>query len=282
MFGRPFFFVTGVILACHLSCAQEHGNAQDRVFREIRRFDAPEARQGIAVDAEHFFVITNTVLAKYDKTTGKLVKRWEASDEEPLVHLNAGVVIDGKLYCAHSTYPAFPRTSSVEIWDPETLEHIDNHSFGITNGSLTWIDQHAGAWWAVFSHYSKKVGIDGRTKGTAWTRLVKFDMDWHQQQSWAFPEEVLARLEPRSNSGGAWGDDGRLYCTGHDATEMYALELPKAGSILRLTETIPITITGQAFAWDPFDSDIVYGLDKQKRQVVVSRLVPFTPVQLSP
>lgn len=261
-----------MIIAGFLSLLAEAASGQDRVFMEIRRFDAPEARQGVAVDADHFYVITNQSVAKYDKSTGRLVARWETSDEEPLVHLNAGLVLDGKLYCAHSTYPAFPPTSSVEIWDTETLEHVDTHSFGITDGSLTWIDRYDGAWWAVFAHYTKKIGEDGKTKGTNWTRLDKLDSNWQRRESWMFPEEVVKKFEPSSNSGGAWGPDGRLYCTGHDAPELYTFTLPKAGSVLRMHEAIPATIEGQAFVWDPTDRNVIYGIDKQNRQVVVSRL----------
>src|SRR5690606_36702816 len=112
------------------------------VCQEQRRFNVPEARQGVAVDAEHFYAIDNRVIAKYTKSTGALVQRWEASETVPLVHLNAGVVVGRKLYCAHSNYPHYPDTSSVEIWDTGTLEHIGSKSFGITDGSLTWIDYH--------------------------------------------------------------------------------------------------------------------------------------------
>ena len=45
-------------------------------FREVQAFPAPEAHQGVAVDATHFYPITNRAVAKYDKQTGKLVKRW--------------------------------------------------------------------------------------------------------------------------------------------------------------------------------------------------------------
>ena len=257
------------VLACALCMMATIGVAQDRVFREIRRFDVPEARQGVAVDAEHFYAITNRAVAKYTKATGTLVKRWEASDATPLVHLNAGLVIDGKLYCAHSNYPDYPDTSSVEIWDADSLEHVGTHSFGITDGSLTWIDSHDGAWWAVFAHYSKHVGKKGRTQGTPWTRLVKLDQDWRLEQSWLFPEELIRRFEPSSNSGGMWGPDGLLYCTGHDEAELYRLTLPSSGSVLRLRDVIPVSFPGQAFAWDRSEQGIIYGVDKSSRRVVV-------------
>ena len=62
----------------------------------------------------------------------------------PIIHLDSGVIVDGKLYCAHSNYPGIPMTSSIEVWDPSTLEHIESHSFGIFRGSCTWVDQLQG------------------------------------------------------------------------------------------------------------------------------------------
>src|SRR4051812_31682762 len=82
---------------------------------EQRRFPAPEANQGVAVDARHFYAITNHALGKYDKTTGERLLSWDGGKNGPLKHLNAGVVLDGKLFCAHSNFPEMPEQSSVEI-----------------------------------------------------------------------------------------------------------------------------------------------------------------------
>jgi hypothetical protein len=40
-------------------------------------------------------------------------------------------VIDGKIYAAHSNYRFFPMTSSIEVWDARTMEHVGSHSIGI-------------------------------------------------------------------------------------------------------------------------------------------------------
>lgn len=54
-----------------------------------------------------------------------------------------------------------------------------------------------------------------------------------------------------SNSGGSFGPDGWLYITGHDATEVYVMKLPSAGSILTWVATIWLPdIAGQGIAWD--------------------------------
>ncbi len=67
-------------------------------------------------------------------------------------------------------------TSSIEIWDAKTLEHIDSHSFGINWGSCTWADYYDGYWWASFAQYDKWESETG--KGTHWTTMVKFDEKW--------------------------------------------------------------------------------------------------------
>src|SRR5262245_37925689 len=91
-----------VVVARSVAVAED---ASGPVFKEVRRYDAPEAVQAVAVDADHFYAIGDDVVAKYTKSTGELVKRWKSSPELPLSHLDSGVVIDGKLYCANSNYP---------------------------------------------------------------------------------------------------------------------------------------------------------------------------------
>ncbi|MCD4665343.1 MAG: hypothetical protein K8R68_08725, partial [Bacteroidales bacterium] len=102
----------------------------ERKFEELKRFKAKEARQGIAVDKKFIYVIGTREIGKYDKQTGELATRWKSKENGPIIHLDSGVIVNGKLYCAHSNYPGIPMTSSVEIWDAEKLQHIGSHSFG--------------------------------------------------------------------------------------------------------------------------------------------------------
>ncbi|TWT98106.1 hypothetical protein Pla108_22630 [Botrimarina colliarenosi] len=254
----------------------------------LRRFDAPEAVQGVAVDGHAgegaaFYAIANGAIGKYDKRTGKRLGGWRANDDLPLRHLNAGVVRDGRLYCAHSNFPQWPETSSVEVFDTATLRHIDSHSFGIDEGSLTWIDWRddasepdGGAWWAGFAHYSQHVNDNPRALPTPYTSLVKLDSRWRRLAGWVFPPEVLNRFAPHSSSGGGWGPGGLLSATGHDRPELYLLALPRCGSTLRLVETVALPIQGQAIAWDRSDEGVVYGIDRSKRQVIACRVTTPT------
>ena len=265
----------GALVLLVPTCAEEgageaSGPASSRRFEEIARFASPAARQAVAVDADHLYVISNHAIEKRHKRSGALVAAWEGPENAPIVYLNSGIVLDGKLYCAHSNYPGVPMLSSIEVFDSATLTHIASHSFGVSPGSATWIDRRDGHWWVAFAHYAGRGGEPG--KGPGWTSLRKFGAAWRQVGGYAFPPEVIERFAPRSNSGGAWGADGRLYVTGHDAAEIYALRLPEAGPLLELDEILPAPIAGQGIAWDPNEPGVLYGILKQRREVVGMRL----------
>lgn len=236
----------------------------------LSSFVAPEAKQGVAVDDEYVYVISNHAIAKYGKSSGRRIARWECPEGEPLVHLNAGIVLDGKLYCAHSNYPGVPMTSSIEIWDPNTLEHLGSHSFGIMAGSCTWIDRKDGFWYVCFAHYSNRAAEPSRDP--SWTTLVKFDADWNRVEGWVFPLELVSLFGKYSSSGGAFGPDGRLYVTGHDNTALYVLDFPEAGPVLRWVDTVEIEAEGQAICWDPSEPWVLYSILKKDRLVLKSRI----------
>ena len=264
--------VKRTILICFLILLfSPSSRAGDRQFKEIKKFNMIEARQGVAVDENYIYVIGSRKIGKYDKDTGNPVAKWQEAENGPIIHLDSGVIIDGKLCCAHSNYSDVPMTSSIEIWDAETLEHIDSFSFGIRWGSCTWVDRYDGYWWAAFAHYEKWKHVTG--KGSEWTTVIKFDDQWNDVEAWVFPENVVERFRPMSNSGGSWGPDSLLYCTGHDWPELYAFRIPSRGSVLELVETVPINIFGQGIAWDRSDKNIIYGIRKKDKQVIVSELI---------
>ena len=242
-------------------------------FQELRRFKAPEARQGVAADADFLYVISNHDLGKYSKAGGVRLAAWSCPAGDPLTHVNAGLVHQGRLYGAHSNYPGVPHVSSVEIWEPATLRHLGSINFGRTDGSLTWIDRRAGRWLACFVHYVGRGGEPG--KDQRWTRLAEFDDDWRPTgRGWVFPDSLIAHLGARgfSMSGGALGPDGLLFVTGHDEKELCVLEFPTVGSTLRWVATIPMTAEGQAFAWDPLEPGVIHLILKGTRAVITGRV----------
>lgn len=260
---RPLLiFILLTALACPVGRAQS----------TYKEYGVEEAKQAVAVDSRYFYVINNSTITKHAKQDGRLVASWDGT-QEGITHLNSGVVVRGKLYCANSNYPQIPMTSSVEIFDTKTLQHIDSHSFGIAqHGSLTWLDQKEGYWWIGFAQYSGRNASEGRD--VRWTSLVKYNRDWEQVEAWVYPKSLLDRFAPMSNSGGAWGHNGLLYITGHDHPEVYIVKLPTSGYTLQHVATLPMPIAGQGIAIDRSEKNkqVLWGINRAKRTVVRTEL----------
>ena len=250
-----------IVLLAFLIFGPASKSGAESVLQQIGEFAVPEANQGVGVDAKHFYAVDNQAIGKYDKTTGKLVKKWQGDKKGPFLHLDSARVRDGKIYAAHSNYPDWPMTSSLEIFDAETIEHMGTRSFGIQWGALNWVDWHDGHWWMTFANYDLPIGPNKTPYGhKANTLMVKLTRDFRPAESWTFPKVLLDKFELMSNSGGSWGADGFLYLTGHDPAELYRARLPKAGSVLELVNTIPMNIRGQGIAWDRSQSGTIYGI----------------------
>ena len=253
--------VTRTHLAAALIALASLGAVAKPTLEQIAEFPVPEANQGVGVDDKYFYAVDNQVVAKYDKKTGKLVKKWTGEKKGPILHLDSALLMEGKLYAAHSNYPEWPMTSSLEIFDAETLQPIASHSFGIQFGSLTWADWKDGHWWMTFANYDRLLGPNKTPYGhKANTVMVKFSPDFRVVESWTLPKALLDRFEDMSNSGGSWGPDGYLYLTGHDPAELYRVRLPKAGSVLEVVDIIPMNIRGQGIAWDRSQPGVIYGI----------------------
>ena len=238
-------------------------------LEQVGEFAVKEANQGVGVDAAHFYAVDNYAIGKYDKKTGQLVKKWQGDKKGPVLHLDSAMLMDGKLYAAHSNWPDWPMTSSVEIFDAEKMEHVGSHSFGIQYGSLTWVDWHDGHWWMTFANYDRPIGPNKTPYGhKANTQMVKFTRDFRPVESWTLPKSILDRFEDMSNSGGSWGPDGYLYLSGHDPAEIYRMRLPKAGSILELVDVIPMNIRGQGIAWDRSRPGVIYGIVRATKKEI--------------
>ncbi len=160
------------------------------------------------------------------------------------------------------------------------MEHLASHSFGIYRGSLTWIDQSplTGTWYGTFANYDRVQPGQQLPYGlTMNTQLVEFvDSDtWTVRRSWIFPNAMLEGFSPMSNSGGSFGPDGWLYITGHDASEVYVLGIPSAGSVVTWVATISAPdIAGQGIAWDRSNGTragergLFYGISRESSEVV--------------
>lgn len=242
-----------------------------RAFRELQRYSAKEAHQAVAVDGTSFYAISSRGIARYRKSDGKQLTKWTGPKDSHIRHLNSGIVLDGKLFCAHSNWPAAPLQNTVEIFDAKTLKHLETRKFPDTEGAINWIDRRQGKWWIAFAFY-------GELESVRKTRLVQYNDHWQPEATYTFPDSVLKRFLPNSNSGGAWGPDGLLYTTGHDRGELYVLQVPKTNEAtngtLKHLETLPAPIAGQGVAWDRSDIGTLYGINRAKKEVVKLRLAP--------
>lgn len=275
--GIPLFVTLVLAAAAPAAAAEEAALPVVRPAATfVARFAVAEARQAVAVDATAFYAIDNRTIAKFDKKTGAPLEKWEGPKAGPILHLDSGVVVEGRLYTAHSNYPTWPMASSVEVWDAATLQHVATHSFGIDRGSLTWLDRDGqGRWWGAFANYNRVFDRSPAAYGNKYaTQLVRFDADWKVAEAWVFPDALVERFQDMSNSGGGFGPDGRLYVTGHDNPELYVVEIPKMGPTLKWVETIPLEIGGQGFAFDRTDPGVVWGIVRKTgtSQVTVHRL----------
>ena len=215
----------------------------------LQKFPTDEATQGVAVGQNHFYAIDNAHIGKYERGTGKKVGAYTSSSERPLIHMDGGMVREKTLYCSHSNFPETPMLSSIEYFDAATLSHLGSQSFGRDAGSLTWLDWHEDSWWVCFGHYNGKGGEAGKTNQD--TVLVRYDSQWRKQSAYVFPQELFARWEGMTASGGIWGPKNTLLVSGHHAPELYQLRLPKVGSILELIQIIASPAEGQGIALDP-------------------------------
>lgn len=249
-------------------------------YEELRRFKAPEAGQGVAVDKEFFYAINNHTIGKYRKATGERVAQWEGGAGGDIIHINAGFVRERRIYGVHSNYPGVPMLSSLELFDTATLKHVGSHSFGRMDGSFTWLDRApatatgaaAGRWIACFVHYGNRAAEPNRD--AAWTQIIAMDDEWRRTAGWALPADLIARFGGRgySASGGAFGPGGFLYLTGHDNTELYVMQFPVAGSVLKWVATVPFPSEGQAFCWDNDEPGVLYSIVKKTKEVIVGRV----------
>lgn len=254
--GSPFGAAVR-INALALLCLPALAHAAGTAYVQTRALSAPEANQAAAADERFVYAVDNKVVGKYDRATGMLLARSMGEAK----HLNSGFLWAGKLYAAHSNYPAKPERSEIMALDPESMALTPFKRFEENRGSLTWAVRRGGHWWCNFAHY----GADN-----AKTVLVKLDEEWKERGAWTYPAEVVRDLGTMSISGGIWQGD-LILATGHDHRRIYRLKLPETGTVLKLVDVIPSPFPGQGIAADPKTGGLV-GIDRAKREVVFAEL----------
>jgi len=239
----------------------------------LRTYPAPEASQGVAVDARHVYAIGNSEIAKYDRATGRRIAGW-SGDPAKFPHLNSCALVRRELVCAASNYPEVPMESRIEVFDPQRMQHLRTVDLGRQQGSLTWAAWRDGAWWAGFANYDNRGREAPRDHRD--TKVVKFDARWKPLATWTLPPNVLERMKPYSTSGGVFGPGGLLFVTGHDRPEAYVLRIPKSGAVLEHVRTLPVAMEGQAIGIDE-GRGLLFGIRRGVREIVVSSVATADP-----
>jgi hypothetical protein len=253
---------------------QSNSNIQQLQGKTLHAYKAAEATQGVAADLRYFYAVDNSTLGKYSIRTGELIGRWTGAHDGPIRHMNSCLADARRLWCANSNYPQIPMGSSIEVFDPASMKHVDTHSLGmLEEGSLTWFDRYRGGWIAGFSHYDKNGGVP--YKDHSFSSVVTFDLQWRRTGGWLLPAGVLERMAPYAASGGAVGPDGWLYLLGHDRPEMYVVGRPAMGPVLTHIATIALEAEGQAFSWAKQPGRVVFTIDRRQHLV---RRIELPPV----
>lgn len=226
-------------------------------WSESARVESAHATQASAVDELYAYAVSNTHVARYDRTTGKFIASGTAADAK---HLNSAFVWKGKVYCAHSNYPAKPEESDVRVYDPKDDSLKVYHAFAKPPGSLVWCirDPADKFWWCCFAHYQKDNGK---------TLLARMDDRFQELERWTFPKAVVDDWDNMSASGGIWDGD-TLLVSHHHFKVLYRLRVPKAGKELELVEALGCPFPGQGIAVDPKERGGLVGIDRRKRAIV--------------
>jgi len=222
-------------------------------YKSTGSFSSEHATQAAAADMNSVYVVSNFVVAVYDRKTEKLTKTSVGKAE----HLNSAFVRDGKVYCAHSNYPKKPDTSEIRVYDPATNQLTVFHDFKDPPGSLVWNVHDGKHWWCCFAHY----------KGdNAKTILIRYADGFKEEQRWTFPKIVVDDWDAMSASGGIW-DGETLLVSHHHYQVLYRLRVPKDGKELEFVEALACPFPGQGIAADPKTGGLV-GIDRVARKVV--------------
>ena len=214
------------------------------------------ATQAAAADGGHVYAVSSTHVARHDRRSGRLLA---AATSPGTTHLNSGFVHDGRVYCAHSNYPAEPPESDVRVFDPATDTLAVHHVFRDPPGSLVWCATRGGNWWCCFARYHA---------ANAGTVLVEYADGGFERECrrFTFPAAVVADWDGMSASGGMW-DGETLLASHHHFQVLYRLAVPPAGTELSLVEAVACPFPGQGFASDPLTGGLV-GIDRGRRCVM--------------
>lgn len=224
-------------------------------WKLVDGFWAPEAKQGVAADKDHIFVVTNDRVVKYEYLSRRFLATTKL--DAAVRHLNSAFVWDGDVYLANSNYPEKPESSQIYRLQVDSMKLEKFHDFGNYGGSLVWCVRDEDHWWCNFAHY----GDENRK-----TFLARFDLSWKEAGRWTYPSEVFSRIGKMSFSGGLWYK-GELLASDHDNGRLYRFVVPEQGEELRFLGEVVAPLTGQGFAVNLRTGGLI-GIDRARRKVL--------------
>ncbi len=229
----------------------------DDAYVEKRALASPHAHQAAAADDRFIYAVSSKAIAKLDRTTGVelAVSTGKAS------HLNSAVLMEGKLYAAHSNFPLKPEQSDIRVLTLDTMKLEVFHRFGNPPGSLTWALPRERSWWCHFAGYGNE-----KEKSC----LVRFDAAWNETGRWSYPADLMKDWGTMSLSGGIWQGDV-LLATGHDKKIIYRLKVPPSGGSVEWLGTLASPFPGQGIAPDPKTGGLV-GIDRKRKVVIFAEM----------
>ncbi|WP_052573003.1 hypothetical protein [Haloferula sp. BvORR071] len=241
----------GCLMAAVSSCLASEAYVETSVLT------SPHAAQAAAADEHFIYAVSSTTIAKLDRETGKEL----ALSTGKAAHLNSAVLIDGKIYFAHSNFPFKPEQGEIRVLDLESMKLEVFHQFAEPPGSVTWALKRDGSWWCHFAGYGTE-----KEKSC----LLRFDAEWKETGRWNYPPELMKDWGAMSLSGGVWMGD-LLLATGHDKKVIYRLKVPEKGGMIEWVGTVPSPFPGQGIALDPKTGGLV-GIDRARKAVIFARL----------
>jgi hypothetical protein len=226
-------------------------------YAEVGNLPSPYATQAAVADGQFVYAVASKEIAKYDRASGEKL----AVSEGAASHLNSAVIMDGKVYCAHSNFPKLPEEGDIRVLDPVSMKLTVFHRFENPPGSVTWVLRKDGNWWCHFAHY----GL-GNSKSV----LVRFDAEWKETGRWNYPSDLVKDWGKSSLSGGIWKGD-TLLVSGHDKKLIYQISVPKNGETVEWNGALRSPFPGQGLAED-FKTGGLVGIHRGKKQVVFAML----------
>jgi hypothetical protein len=243
-----------VIHACMLGVIAAAGcHGQEVAYVEKASLRSAHATQAAAADDRFVYAVSSTRIAKLDRATGAEL----ALSEGKASHLNSAIILQGKIYSAHSNFPFKPGQSDIRVLDPETMNLEVFHRFENPPGSLTWVLKREDGWWCHFAGYGTE-----KEKSC----LVRYDSTWKEAGRWSYPVALVKDWGMMSLSGGVWQGDV-LLATGHDKKVIYRLKVPPSGGVIEWLGSVLSPFPGQGIAADPKTGGLV-GIDRARKRVI--------------